>query len=100
MENLSALKTLQSDLNRRAEDSSHGDADDQGEDPDLEVDLQGDIVRRPSVRPEEFWTELAKKCQEVGGEWVDVVDRIWAFGPQGAGGCFLVDSRKGIKPHS
>ena len=63
-------------------------------------EVQGILVHTPSVKPEQFWVALKEKCDEAGGEWVDIVDRIWAFGPQGAGGCLLVDARQDLVPTS
>jgi ribosome assembly protein 1 len=54
----------------------------------------GDILRVPTVHPEQFWDTLQAKCHEAGPEWAGTVDNIWALGPQGAGECLLIDSRK------
>ena len=54
----------------------------------------GDILRVPTVHPGQFWNALQAKCDEAGPEWVGIVDNIWALGPQGAGECLLIDSRK------
>ncbi|KAF7768579.1 hypothetical protein Agabi119p4_7822 [Agaricus bisporus var. burnettii] len=51
-------------------------------------------MRNPSVKPEQFWDALQDKCKEVGGEWEGITDKVWAFGPQRAGGCLLIDARK------
>ena len=58
------------------------------------ADIYGDVVRRPSVRPEQFWDALDETCKAVRGEWEHIVDRIWCFGPQKIGGCLLIDARK------
>ncbi|KAJ7601116.1 translation elongation factor 2 [Mycena floridula] len=58
------------------------------------LDKQGDVVRKPSINPEQFWVALKEKCREVGGEWDSVPDKIWSFGPQNAGSCIFVDNRK------
>ncbi|KAG6819994.1 hypothetical protein H0H93_006697 [Arthromyces matolae] len=90
LQNLSTLKKLQQD--RRAKDSDNIlDASLNAED---EVDTYGDVVRKPNVGPDQFWTALSKVCQEAGGEWDNLTERIWAFGPQKAGGCLLIDNRK------
>lgn len=68
---------------------------DETEDAD-EVDFQGEILKRPTVKAEEFWSVLEEKCKDAGTEWADVTGRIWAFGPQKAGTCLLVDSRSGL----
>ena len=57
-------------------------------------EIQGDVVKKPSVKPDRFWSALADRCREAGGEWENVVERIWSFGPQNAGGCVLIDARK------
>ena len=54
----------------------------------------GDILRVPTVHPGQFWNALQAKCDEAGPEWARIVDNIWAFGPQGAGECLLIDTRK------
>ena len=51
------------------------------------------------MKMEEFWTSLAEKCKAAGGEWADIVENIWAFGPQRMGTCLLIDARSG-KPNS
>lgn len=118
LENLEILKRLQREKRRADHDNvPYAPADtDAGADidtataildggPDEEEehnkeDIYGDVIRRPSVKPDQYWTELEKRCQRAGGEWESVVDRIWAFGPQGAGGCVLVDNRKDVQPNS
>jgi ribosome assembly protein 1 len=54
----------------------------------------GDILRVPTVHPGQFWDAFQTKCEEAGPEWADIVDNVWAMGPQGAGECLLIDSRK------
>jgi ribosome assembly protein 1 len=54
----------------------------------------GDILCVPTVHPGQFWDILQVKCGEAGPEWAGIVDNIWALGPQGAGECLLIDSRK------
>ncbi|KAF9236515.1 P-loop containing nucleoside triphosphate hydrolase protein [Melanogaster broomeanus] len=63
-------------------------------------EMQGDVLHTPSVTPEQFWDAFEENCKEAGGEWSDIVDRIWAFGPQSAGGCLLIDARKDAAPLS
>lgn len=57
------------------------------------TDVYGDVLRRPTVRFEDFWPALEAVCKESGAEWQGIADKIWAFGPQSAGGCILIDSR-------
>lgn len=64
------------------------------------VGVQGDVLHTPSVRADQFWDALEDKCNEAGGEWVNVSDRIWSFGPRHAGGCVLIDYRKDTIPLS
>jgi ribosome assembly protein 1 len=54
----------------------------------------GDILRVPTVLPEQFWDVFQSKCEEAGPEWAGIIDNIWAMGPQRAGECLLIDSRK------
>ncbi|KAK7682409.1 hypothetical protein QCA50_014614 [Cerrena zonata] len=42
----------------------------------------------------QFWPALDEVCKKCGGEWVDVVNKTIAFGPQNVGTCLLVDVRK------
>ncbi|KAF5382529.1 hypothetical protein D9615_002805 [Tricholomella constricta] len=97
LQNLSILNEFQHD--RRAKDSAEAQEKALAEEQ-YGVDIYGDIVRKPSVSPELFWEALQKVCEEVGGEWGDVAERIWAFGPQKAGGCLLIDARKSGTPFS
>lgn len=91
LDNMTTWKTLQHD--RKV-------AQGQSTDEEEEVtDNYGDVVRKPTVAPEQFWDAFSKVCKEAGSEWVDVADRIWAFGPQRAGACLLIDSRK-PKPYA
>jgi ribosome assembly protein 1 len=83
LDNVHTLKALQ----QGRKDQPVGDGE-------QEYDVGGTMLRRPEVKPEQFWEALREKCEAVGGEWAEVVDRIWAFGPQRVGGCILVDKRK------
>jgi ribosome assembly protein 1 len=97
LENLVVLKKLQHDRKAGESQEAQDKADVEEDDG---VDIHGDIVRKPSVSPDQFWGALTKVCDEVGGEWKGVVDKIWAFGPQKAGGCFLIDARKSSTSYS
>jgi ribosome assembly protein 1 len=87
LDNTVTLKKLQHDGEARQEGKNDDDEEEES------VDKYGDIPRKPSVKPEQFWDAFRDKCKEVGGEWEDIVDRVWAFGPQRAGGCLLIDAR-------
>lgn len=65
-----------------------------------DYDAQGEVTRKPSIKPEDFWRGLQEACQKAGGDWAEVVDRIWAFGPQKAGSCMLIDARPGGQPNA
>lgn len=97
-QNLATLRSLMQERKSTDPGISDGDSNTvvEGDRPEV----QGDLVHVPSVKPEEFWITLKEKCIEAGGEWVDIVDRIWAFGPQGAGGCLLIDARTDPVPTS
>ncbi|KAJ6620812.1 translation elongation factor 2 [Mycena sp. CBHHK59/15] len=88
LENVSTLKNLRRD--RKGADIADDEAEIDDEDG---IDIHGDVGRKPSVKPEQFWDCLRAKCQEAGGEWKDISERVWAFGPQNAGGCILIDAR-------
>ncbi|GLB38509.1 putative elongation factor G C-terminus [Lyophyllum shimeji] len=97
LQNLSVLKNFQHE--RRAKDPVEAEEQALAEEL-IGVDIYGDIVRKATVSPDQFWDGLRKICQEVGGEWSDIAERIWAFGPQKAGGCLLIDNRKHAAPFS
>ncbi|KII86678.1 hypothetical protein PLICRDRAFT_264227 [Plicaturopsis crispa FD-325 SS-3] len=94
LDNIITLKKLQQERKGGRE----GEVDDEGEEEG--VNVHGDIMRKPTVKPEQFWAALQDKCKEAGGEWTGLVDRIWAFGPQNAGGSLLVDARNTSTPYS
>jgi ribosome assembly protein 1 len=89
LENIAILEKLRND--RKARDSQ---ADKAIIEEAINVEVHGEIVRKPTVSPEQFWDALQKICDDVGGEWGGIVERIWAQGPQTAGGCLLIDARK------
>jgi ribosome assembly protein 1 len=93
LQNLTVLKTLQ-------QKGGADDAEAEMDDEDGSNLIDGNIVRKPNVKPEQFWDALGDKCREAGGEWADIAECIWAFGPQNAGGCILVDSRNSNTGHS
>lgn len=43
------------------------------------------------VGPKEFWGKLVELFKQAGGEWQDVADSIWAFGPKRVGPNMLID---------
>jgi len=94
-DNVACLQRLQRE--RAAADDNIIDQDNEDV---KQATIFGDVVRRPTVRPEEFWVALSQRCKEAGPEWADVVDAIWAFGPRGAGDCLLIDARKNSVPNS
>ena len=94
-DNVAILQRLQRE--RAAADDNTIDQDDEDV---KQAAIFGDVIRRPTVRPEEFWAALSHRCKEAGPEWADVVDAIWAFGPRGAGDCLLIDARKNGVPNS
>jgi ribosome assembly protein 1 len=94
-ENLSTLKLLHQDQkSKESTENDLVDSEDEGE------DSSGGAARKATASPTVFWLALEEKCKASGGEWEDITDRIWAFGPQRAGGCVLIDSRKTSTPHS
>lgn len=41
--------------------------------------------------PKEFWIKLEELFKQAGGEWQDVAESIWAFGPKRVGPNMLID---------
>ncbi|KAH7926455.1 P-loop containing nucleoside triphosphate hydrolase protein [Leucogyrophana mollusca] len=97
LQNLTTLRILQQGR-QSSQIASSAETDDSIEGD--QYGAQGNVVHTPSVKPGQFWDALKDKCKLEGGEWSDLTDKIWAFGPQGAGGCMLVDARKNITPLS
>ena len=86
------------DTGNRTEETEEGAAED---DPDeMPNGAAGDIVRKPTVRADEFWSALGGIFSKSGSEWNDVCERIWSFGPFRAGPNILVDRRPGTTVHS
>ncbi|KAF9816904.1 hypothetical protein IEO21_03778 [Rhodonia placenta] len=92
-DNLATLKRMDSEQGSNMQENHFVEEDD-------EYDVQGEIVKKPSTKPEDFWNTFSERCREVGGEWADVADRVWAFGPQRVGSCLLIDSRSDAKSNS
>ena len=102
LDNISILKRLQRERRNVSGGSAEDEDQDGGGDDDANrersYDDSGETFRKPTVRPDQFWTALEEICKKAGGDWdKGVIDRIWAFGPHKAGGCLLVDARKNIK---
>lgn len=101
LDNVTVLKKLQLERESKENDPNFAiPADDMNLDDNDRMDTYGDIMRKPTVKTDQFWIALEEQCKTAGGEWEDIVDRIWAFGPQRAGGCVLIDARKGWVPNS
>jgi ribosome assembly protein 1 len=87
--NLTVIKRLVVD-STRSENVTPEEVEDEAE----KAATSCDILRVPTVHPGQFWDVLQAKCEQAGPEWAGIVDNIWALGPQGAGECLLIDSRK------
>ncbi|RPD62455.1 translation elongation factor 2 [Lentinus tigrinus ALCF2SS1-7] len=97
LDNLAILRRMQQE---RKEGEGDGlNADDEEGLEDVDYDMQGEFIKKPTIKAEAFWPSLQEKCKEAGGEWTDIVERIWAFGPQRMGTCLLIDARSG-QPNS
>jgi ribosome assembly protein 1 len=88
LENTSVLKKLQTEQSASDPRSSS------------ESTLEDDVELEPTltsssqvVSVEQFWEQLQSACAKAGDMWRDVPDKVWAFGPQNAGGCVLIDMR-------
>lgn len=98
LDNLAILRRMQQERKAGEADGELLVGDDETH-ADEDYDVQGEYIKKPTIKAEQFWPALHEKCKEVGGEWGDVVDRIWAFGPQRMGTCLLIDARSG-QPNS
>ncbi|KAI0647987.1 translation elongation factor 2 [Trametes meyenii] len=96
VDNLAILRRMQQE--RKAGEAERKNEDDDGVD-DEDFDMQGEYIKKPTIKAEQFWPLLQEKCKDAGGEWTDIVEKIWAFGPQRMGSCLLIDSRQG-QPYS
>ena len=80
-ENLVLLRRMQQERKSSEDDqeSTRVDQTDgvehEEEDAD-EMDLQGEVLKRPTVRAEEFWNVFEEKCKGLGAEWADVPEQI------------------------
>jgi ribosome assembly protein 1 len=83
LDNLMTLKTLIQDKRDQQIE----------EEEERDIDLHGDVIRKSTISPGQFWDVFAEKCKDIGGEWKDVAAKTWAFGPQKSGGCLLIDAR-------
>lgn len=99
-DNLALLRRMQQDHKSREENNDHVMDDSRNLDgqnlediEEDEVDLQGEVIKKPTIKAEEFWKVFREVCAKAGGEWTDLTEKLWAFGPQRAGTCVLVDSR-------
>ena len=97
LDNLAILRRMQQERKEGEGDSSNADEEEGAGDEDY--DVQGEYIKKPTIKAEAFWPSLQEKCKEVGGEWADIVEKIWAFGPQRMGTCLLIDARQG-QPNS
>ncbi|KAI0766400.1 translation elongation factor 2 [Trametes elegans] len=93
VDNLAILRRMQQERKAGEEDGTGGE-EDGAEDEDF--DMQGEYIKKPTIKAEQFWPLLQEKCREAGGEWADIVDKIWEFGPQRMGSCLLIDSRPAV----
>ncbi|KAI0770366.1 translation elongation factor 2 [Fomes fomentarius] len=93
LDNLAILRHMQQERKAGEDRGANSSEDEVG--GDVDYDVQGDYIKKPTVKAEEFWPVLQERCKQVGGEWADVVDKIWAFGPQRMGTCLLIDARVG-----
>ncbi len=57
---------------------------------DTSMEAGADAGMKPT-KPEDFWKQLAQLLDAEGGEWKDVADHIWAFGPKQVGPNILID---------
>ncbi|KAI0826878.1 translation elongation factor 2 [Trametes gibbosa] len=96
LDNLAILRRMQQERKEGEEERAREEEDAQDDDS---YDVQGDYIKKPTIKAEHFWQELEERFKKAGGEWTDVADKVWAFGPQRMGSCVLIDVRGG-KPNS
>lgn len=89
-DNLAILRQMERDKSSKINDQISAAAEDNTEE---EVDLQGELIKRPTIKPDEFWPILVSICDKMGSEWGNIKERLIAFGPQRAGTCLLLDAR-------
>jgi hypothetical protein len=71
LDNISILKRLQ----RERRNALGGLAEDEDQDKEDDAiiersyDDSGETFRKPTVRPEQFWTALEEVCKKAGGDW-------------------------------
>ncbi|KAH9854742.1 translation elongation factor 2 [Lenzites betulinus] len=96
LDNLAILRRMQQERKAGEEERAREEEDAQDDDS---YDVQGDFIKKPTIKAEDFWPELEARFKKAGGEWADVADKVWAFGPQRMGSCILIDARA-RKPNS
>ena len=95
--NASVLRKLIHDRNshdgllQSSPEERNGDAVDEDE---FDAPTHDDVLRRPTTTPEQFWSALDSVCRDQGEGWSELSKTAWAFGPNGVGGCILIDARK------
>jgi ribosome assembly protein 1 len=94
--NISIIKRLQKDAqNQQGLRDDHtrqnGNGAAEEEDDEEAAIADGDVVHKPTVRLEDFWTTLDKLLTAAGNDWKGVADRIWTFGPKRVGPNILID---------
>jgi len=57
------------------------------------------LVNASLMRSEDFHEALKKTFAEVGGEWKDLYESVWMFGPHGSGSNILLDRRPADQRH-
>lgn len=92
LDNLAILRKLERDQKTSVEDDDL--------DGETAIEMDGEIARQPTVAVDKFWPALEDVLHKAGGEWAGISEQIWGFGPHRAGGCMLVDARKGVSARS
>lgn len=104
----SFLQTNQSIISRLERESQHdghehgtdvvpngnpGDGLD-GMDVDEEAAVaNGELLQKPNVKLENFWTAFQDVLKGAGGEWAKRASHVWSFGPNRVGPNLLLDCR-------
>jgi len=53
----------------------------------------GELLQKPNVKLEDFWTAFQDVLKGAGGEWAKRASHVWSFGPNRVGPNLLLDCR-------
>ena len=83
-------------LEREMHDHVNGNQQQVSREDETEEELavaHGELVQKPTVKLEDFWSTFAEVAKKAGGEWERRASHVWAFGPNRIGQNLLLDCR-------